>query len=112
MDEAGPHNIDIDVFDKDKLGADKLLGSTQLSVPDLQNHGDLDKDWIPLDGAKSGEIQVSTDFTPAGLSDRSGNLPSSVPSSGLQTGPGASSKLGGSRFRFLDTSLRFFNVNE
>ena len=68
VEEQGPQNINIDVFDKDKIGRDKLLGSTQLSVPDLQSSGDLDQEWLPLDGAKSGKVQVSTDFTPHGLS--------------------------------------------
>ena len=72
VDEEGPQNINIDVFDKDKIGKDKLLGSTQLSVPDLQSSGDLDREWLPLDGTKSGKVQVSTDFTPLGPGDKAG----------------------------------------
>ena len=66
IDEDGPHDINIDVFDKDRIGKDKHLGSATLNVADLQNGNDLDGAWMPLDGAKSGDIQVSTQFTPDG----------------------------------------------
>jgi hypothetical protein len=62
----GPHHVNIDVFDKDKFGKDKCLGSAQLDVADIQDGNILDKDWIPLSGAKSGKIQVSSAFTPTG----------------------------------------------
>eukprot|EP00092_Neocalanus_flemingeri_P025254 GFUD01027386.1.p1 GENE.GFUD01027386.1~~GFUD01027386.1.p1 ORF type:complete len:4003 (+),score=946.67 GFUD01027386.1:1015-12009(+) len=64
IDGDGPRKINIDVFDKDKIGKDKPLGSASLDVADLLKGNDLDKDWIPLDGVKSGKIQVSTDFIP------------------------------------------------
>merc|ERR1719481_2450629 len=64
IDAEGPRKIKIDVFDKDKIGKDKPLGSACLDVADIQNGNDFDKDWIPLDGVKSGQIQVSTDFSP------------------------------------------------
>jgi len=66
IDGEGPKHVNIDVFDKDKFGKDKPLGSAQIDVADIQNGNVLDKDWIPLSGAKSGQIQVSSDFTPAG----------------------------------------------
>jgi len=64
INEDGPRKINIDVFDKDKIGKDKPLGSASLDVEDLQKGNDLNKDWIPLDGVKSGKIQMSTDFSP------------------------------------------------
>ena len=62
----GPRHVNIDVFDKDKFGKDKCLGSAQLDVADIQDGNILDNNWIPLSGAKSGKIQVSSAFTPAG----------------------------------------------
>merc|ERR1719397_2492880 len=62
----GPRHVNIDVFDKDKFGKDKCLGSAQLDVADIQDGNIFDKDWIPLSGAKSGKIQVSSAFTPTG----------------------------------------------
>ena len=62
----GPRHVNIDVFDKDKFGKDKCLGSAQLDVADIQDGNVLDKDWIPLSGTKSGKIQVSSAFTPTG----------------------------------------------
>ena len=88
VDENGPQDIKIDVFDKDVIGKDKLLGSTNLKVADLQDGNNLDKQWLPLDDAKSGEIQVSTDFQPSGSrqgypSASSSRKPSSkIPGSG------------------------------
>merc|ERR1711874_511957 len=64
VDAEGPRKIKIDVFDKDKIGKDKPLGSACLDVADIQKGNDFNKDWIPLDGVKSGKIQVSTDFSP------------------------------------------------
>jgi len=64
IDADGPRKIKIDVFDKDKIGKDKPLGSACMDVADIQKGNDFDKDWIPLDGVKSGQIQVSTDFSP------------------------------------------------
>merc|ERR1712013_290137 len=64
IDADGPRKIKIDVFDKDKIGKDKPLGSACMDVADIQKGNDFDKDWIPLDGVKSGQIQVSTEFLP------------------------------------------------
>ena len=100
VDETGPQDIKIDVFDKDVIGKDKLLGSANLKVADLQDGNDLDKQWLPLDDAKSGEIQVSTDFQPSGSrqgypSASSSRKPSSkIPGSGADVEDGL---LSGSR---------------
>ena len=79
VDEDGPQNINIDVYDKDRIGKDKLLGSAQLNVADLQNGNDLNNEWLPLDGAKSGKIQVSTEFDPDGIDPASNSgIPSNM----------------------------------
>ena len=69
IDVDGSDNIKIDVFDKDKIGKDKPLGSASFNVAELQKGGNLEKEWVPLNGVKTGKLQVSTDFTP-GLSDK------------------------------------------
>ena len=64
VDPNGPRTINIDIFDDDKLGKDKPLGSADIDIPTLINNANLRDAWIPLDGVKNGEIQVSADFTP------------------------------------------------
>ena len=64
LDPNGPRSINIDIFDDDKLGKDKPLGSADIDIPTLINNANLRDAWIPLDGVKSGELQVSADFTP------------------------------------------------
>jgi len=65
----GPSNINIQLFDDDKLGRDKPLGSADIDIPTLINNANLQDAWIPLDGVKSGQIQVSADFAPYGSAD-------------------------------------------
>ena len=64
IDPNGPSNLQIEVFDKDKLGKDKPLGAAEIDIPSLMNNTVLREAWVPLDGVKSGQIQVSADFTP------------------------------------------------
>ena len=65
IDPNGPSNLQIEVFDKDKLGRDKPLGAADIDIPSLMNNAILREAWVPLDGVKSGQVQVSADFTPA-----------------------------------------------
>lgn len=64
IDPNGPSTLQIEVFDKDKLGKDKPLGAAEIDIPSLMNNTVLREAWVPLDGVKSGKIQVSADFTP------------------------------------------------
>merc|ERR1712013_674829 len=57
--------LKIEIFDEDKLGKNKLLGTSYIDIPNLANNEPLDNVWIPLSGVKSGELQVSADFVPA-----------------------------------------------
>ena len=66
IDENGPRNIKIDIFDSDKLGKDKSLGSANIPVVNIIHGNNYDKDWLPLAGTKSGKVQVSTNFIPEG----------------------------------------------
>ena len=60
----GPQSIRIDLFDEDKHGKDKPLGSVEIDIPNLINKESIDNEWIPLNGVKSGLIQVSADYNP------------------------------------------------
>ena len=64
IDENGPHDVRVDVFDSDKLGKDKLLGAIKIDVPDVIDGNTLEDEWIPLKGAKSGKVQVTANFIP------------------------------------------------
>merc|ERR1719474_264338 len=76
VDEKGPRNIKVEVFDADKLGKDKSLGSTQVDVEDVINGSPIDKLWVPLSGAKSGKIQLSAAFMPESELDELKRRPS------------------------------------
>ena len=49
----------IEVFDSDRFGKDKSLGTAAI---DPESLGNLEPRWIPLSGAKSGEILVNTEL--------------------------------------------------
>merc|ERR1719458_992151 len=68
--------LKIEVFDKDKLGKDKLIGSSTLDLPHVAG-GPLDEVWIPLKGVKpgaAGELQLSAEYTPDSSSGLYENL--------------------------------------
>merc|ERR1740128_264238 len=75
----GPDNIRIDIFDEDKYGKDKPLGSADVAVFDIVNQGSLPDHWIPLDGVKSGKLQLSADFVAEDPSDSRKSSSSAVP---------------------------------
>ena len=66
--DGGDDTIRVDIFDSDKLGRDKSLGSIDFPVDDVMNKGIIPPAWYPLNGAKSGQILMTADFEP--LSDR------------------------------------------
>ena len=76
IDPNGPTNLKIEVFDDDKLAI--------LDIPSILNNGSLEDAWIPLSGAKSGQIQV------CGPSDPNDNRNNRKPS-----GSGGAKKLKG-----------------
>jgi hypothetical protein len=53
----------VEVFDSDKLGKDKSLGTVEVDVLDLAGS---DGQWIPLKGVKSGEVLLRADLIPEG----------------------------------------------
>ena len=58
--------INIEVFDNDKLGRDKSLGSLSLGLDDILKAPEGEGLWYPLAGAKSGELLLASDFLPIG----------------------------------------------
>ena len=59
-------DINIEVFDNDKLGQDKSLGSLSLGLDDILKAPEGEGLWYPLAGAKSGELLLASDFLPIG----------------------------------------------
>ena len=59
-------DINIEVFDDDKLGRDKSLGCLSLPLADVLTAPEGEGLWYPLEGAKSGEILLASDFLPPG----------------------------------------------
>eukprot|EP00092_Neocalanus_flemingeri_P016852 GFUD01018229.1.p1 GENE.GFUD01018229.1~~GFUD01018229.1.p1 ORF type:complete len:2467 (-),score=607.35 GFUD01018229.1:626-7075(-) len=78
VDENSPDNFKIEVFDKDKFGKDKSLGSTDIDIPSIANEEALKEAWIPLDGVKSGKIQVSADYEPSDPNSEGSRRPSGL----------------------------------
>ena len=63
-------DINIEVFDDDKLGRDKSLGTLSLGLDDILKAPEGEGLWYPLAGSKSGELLLASDFLPVGA-DRS-----------------------------------------
>merc|ERR1719206_474707 len=59
-----PSTLKIEVFDDDKLGKDKPLGAADIDIPSLINDATLKDAWVPLSGVKSGQLQLSADYSP------------------------------------------------
>jgi hypothetical protein len=72
IDPNTPATMDIRVLDSDRLGRDKPLGQLQIDIADLAENGPLVQQWLPLDKAKSGEVQVTAEFVPEGIDERDG----------------------------------------
>ena len=55
--------INVEVFDSDRFGRDKSLGKLDLDVEDLVGDaGAGDGRWYPLEGSKSGQVFIASDF--------------------------------------------------
>ena len=55
----------MEVFDSDKIGKDKSLGTVEISPRDLDSN---EPKWFPLKGVKSGEILLNSEFLAPGQS--------------------------------------------
>ena len=54
--------VSFQVFDADKMGKDKSLGSVNVNIAELAAIADTEGRWFPLTGVKSGQILLSADF--------------------------------------------------
>jgi hypothetical protein len=66
VDPATDSTIDIRLMDSDRLGADKPVGQLRLDLGELVEEGPIVDQWLPLDKAKSGEVQLTVEFIPEG----------------------------------------------
>merc|ERR1719186_1237737 len=64
VDEYSPNQINISVFDDD-FGKDDSLGSATLDINDILIRKQIKNEWVTLQNCKSGEIQISSQFTSA-----------------------------------------------
>merc|ERR1719394_2293503 len=65
--------IDLEVFDSDKIGKDKSLGSLKLPLVDVLAMDGQEGRWFPLDGSKKGEILLMADFVDSNGRDSRGH---------------------------------------
>ncbi len=63
--DLGDKTINIEVFDKDKLGKDKSLGKLVFDTAVIVKQKEIEAKWYPLTSAKSGQVLLSADFLPA-----------------------------------------------
>jgi len=56
IQEDGAKNIKIDLFDADKLGKDKPIGSINLDIENLVSEGPIQDAWLPLENGKGGQV--------------------------------------------------------
>jgi len=65
IQEAGDNQIDIRLYDKDKLGKDEPLGTASIDVRRVSYAGTISLAWEILTNCKAGKILYSAQFTPA-----------------------------------------------
>ena len=63
--DQGDKTITIELFDKDKLGKDKSLGTVSFDTSQVVKQKEIPADWYPLEGVESGQVLLSADFLAA-----------------------------------------------
>jgi len=63
--DSGDGTIKVKLFDADRLGKDKPLGSAVLDVEKVMGAGAVPADWYPLQGVKSGQVLMAAEFEPS-----------------------------------------------
>ena len=56
------NEVNIVVFDSEKIGKDKSLGKVNIDIVELANFNESEGRWYSLTGVKSGKILLSADF--------------------------------------------------
>ena len=62
--DQGDDRIKVDIYDSDRIGKDKPLGSASFDVDEVMSKGSIPLGWYPLKGTKSGEVLMSAEFEP------------------------------------------------
>ena len=65
--------VKFEVFDADKIGKDKSLGSVSVPISELAALNDSQGQWYSLAGVKSGKILLSADFTESDSDHQNGD---------------------------------------
>ena len=60
--EDGPELIELELFDKDKIGKDETMGSLAIDVRRIKKHGRLSQIWSKLQSCKSGQLLWSAEW--------------------------------------------------
>ena len=63
--DSGDGTIKVKLFDADRLGKDKPLGSAVLDVEKVMGAGAVPAGWYPLQGVKSGQVLMAAEFEPS-----------------------------------------------
>merc|ERR1719494_817234 len=71
--DDGDETIFLEVFDSDKIGKDKSLGSLNLPLVNVLAMDGQEGQWFPLADSKKGEILLMADFVDANGNDSRGN---------------------------------------
>jgi Ca2+-dependent lipid-binding protein len=87
MDKNSPKTLDIKVFDDD-FGKTTPMGEVTLDIATIRNKVQQMNQWLPLNNCKSGEILVSTQYTPAGTTSYHIETSKEVSGATEETSPG------------------------
>ena len=60
--EDGPEMIELELFDKDKIGKDETMGGLAIDVRRIKKHGRLSQIWSKLQHCKSGHLLWSAEW--------------------------------------------------
>jgi len=69
IEEDGPADLFIELYDKDDIGKDDSLGDVKFDIRALASEGNLTEAWANLQNAKKGRVQLSLDYSPSGYID-------------------------------------------
>merc|ERR1712098_406293 len=63
--DQGDKTVTIEIFDSDRIGKDKSLGSISFETSEIVKQKVVEQGWYPLTGTKSGQLLMSAVFLPA-----------------------------------------------
>jgi len=63
VEEAMDQTLDLDMWDKDHVGADEFMGRANIPISKLTDHGKTDQ-WVELEEATSGQVRIQSLWMP------------------------------------------------